>query len=122
MPFEVAGKFKTEGANITASAAGASAQVIYTCPNNFSAIVRLLNVASGTVANKHISVQFYHSENATYYYLLRGYDMGAASSFNVLNAGIMSLHQKDKLVAFANSSGNFDIIVSVEEYFDPVRK
>jgi hypothetical protein len=122
MPFEVAGKFKTEGANITASAADASAQVVYTCPNNFSAIVRFLNVASGTVANKHISVQFYHSENALYYYLLRGYDMAAASSFNVLNAGIMSLHQKDKLVAFANSSGNFDIIVSVEEYFDPVRK
>ena len=122
MPFEVAGKFKTEGANITASAAGASAQVIYTCPNNFSAIIRLLNVASGTTANKHISVQFYHSENAAYYYLLRGYDMAAAYSFNVFNAGIMSLHQKDKLVAFSNSSGNFDIIVSVEEYFDPVRK
>jgi hypothetical protein len=122
MPFEVAGKFKTEGANITASAAGASAQVIYTCPNNFSALVRLLNVASGTAANKHISVQFYHSENAVYYYLLRGYDMTASSSFNVLNGSIMSLHQKDKLVAFADSSGNFDIIVSVEEYFDPVRK
>lgn len=122
MPFEVAGKFKTEGASITASAADASAQVIYTCPNNFSAIVRLINIASGTVANKHVSVQFYHSEDTSYHYLLRGYDMSAASSFNVLNGGVMSLHQKDKLVAFANSSGNFDIIVSVEEYFDPVRK
>ena len=122
MPLEVAGKFKTEGANITASAADASAQVIYTCPNNFSAIVRLLNVASGTVANQHISVQFYHYETGVYDYLLNAYDMSAASSFNVLNAAIMSLHQNDKLVAFTNSANNFDIVVSVDEYFDPARK
>jgi len=122
MPFEAASKFKTEGERITASAADASAQVVYTCPNNYSAIVRFLNIASGGTANKHISVQFYHSETAIYDYLLNAYDMAANSSFNVLNAGIMSLHQKDKIVAFADSSGNFDIIISVEEYFDPVRK
>jgi hypothetical protein len=122
MPFEAASKFKTEGERITASAADASAQVVYTCPNNYSAIVRFLNIASGGTANKHISVQFYHSETAIYDYLLNAYDMAANSSFNVLNAGIMSLHQKDKIVAFADSSGNFDIIISVEEYFDPVRR
>ena len=122
MPFEAAGKFKTEGARITALAAGASAQVVYTCPNNYSALVRFLNIASGSVANKHISVQFYHSETTVYDYLLYAYDMAANSSFNVLNGSVMSLHQKDKLVAFTNSSGNFDIIISVEEFFDPVRK
>lgn len=122
MPFEAASKFKTEGVNITASAAGASAQLVYKCPPNFSAIVRLLNIASGSVGNKHISVQFYHVEDLTYHYLLNAYDMAANSSFNVLNAGIMSLHQNDKIVAFTDSSGNFDIVVSVEEYFDPVRR
>jgi len=122
MPFEAASKFKTEGANITATAAGASAQVIYSCPANFSAIVRFLNIASGSTANKHISVQFYHTEDTTYHYLLNAYDMASASSFNVLNAGIMSLHQNDKIVAFSDSVGNFDIVISVEEYFDPVRR
>jgi len=122
MPNLAASKFKTQGTRITATAANGSAQVIYTCPPNFSSIIRFLNVASGTVANKYISVQFYHSEDGTYDYLLNAYDMAAASSFNVLNAGIMSLHQNDKLVAFTNSTSNFDIVVSVEEYFDPVRK
>jgi hypothetical protein len=122
MPNLASSKFKTQGNNIVATAAGASAQVIYTCPPNFSSIIRLLNIASGTVANKHISIQFYHFEDNTYEYLLNNYDMAAASSFNVLNAAIMSLHQNDKLVAFTNSANNFDIIVSVEEYFDPVRK
>lgn len=122
MPLAAASKFKTEGARITALAADASAQVVYTCPNNYSAIVRFLNIASGPTANKHISVQFYHVEDLTYHYLLYAYDMAAASSFNVLNAGIMSLHQNDKIVAFADIANNFDIVISVEEYFDPVRR
>jgi len=122
MPFQAASKFKTQGTRITATAAGASAQVIYTCPPNFSSVVRFLNIASGTTANKHISIQFYHFEDGIYDYLLNGYDMAAASSFNVLNGSIMSLHQNDKLVAFTNSASNFDIVVSVEEYFDPVRR
>jgi hypothetical protein len=122
MPFEAASKFKTEGARITATAPDASAQLVYKCPPNFSAIVRLLNIASGSSANKTIAVQFYHVEDTTYHYLLNDYVMTSNSSFNVLNAGIMSLHQNDKIVAHTNSASNFDIIISVEEYFDPVRR
>jgi len=122
MPLEIASKFKTEGVRITATAANGSSQVVYTCPPNFSAIVRLLNIASGSASNKHISVQFYHVEDTAYHYLLNAYDMPAASSFNVLNAGVMSLHQNDKITAFTDSANNFDIVISVEEYFDPVRR
>jgi len=122
MPFEAASKFKTEGARITATAPNASAQIVYQCPPNFSAIVRLLNIASGGIDNKNIGVQFYHVEDGSYHYLLYDYVMTSNNSFNVLNAGIMSLHQNDRIVAHTNSAGNFDIIISVEEYFDPVRK
>jgi hypothetical protein len=122
MPFEAASKFKTEGARITATAPNASAQLVYQCPPNFSAIVRLLNIASGPSANKTIALQFYHVEDTTYHYLLYDYIMASNSSFNVLNAGVMSLHQNDKIVAHTNSASNFDIIISVEEYFDPVRR
>ena len=122
MPLEIASKFKTEGARITATAPDASAQLVYQCPPNFSAIIRLLNIASGSSANKTIAVQFYHVEDSTYHYLLNDYVMTSNSSFNVLNAGIMSLHQNDKIVAHTNSASNFDIVISVEEYFDPVRR
>jgi hypothetical protein len=81
-----------------------------------------LNIASGAVNNKTIAVQFYHVEDTSYHYLLNDYVMTSNNSFNVLNAGIMSLHQNDKIVAHTNSANNFDIIISVEEYFDPVRK
>ena len=122
MPFEVATKFKTEGQRITATAADASAQVLYTCPNNFSAIVKFLHVSSGTSANKKISIQIYFDDASQYDYLLSAYDMTASSSLNVLSGNVFSLHQKDKVVAFTDTANNFDIIISVDEYFDPAKK
>ena len=122
MPVKDASKFTTESINVTATAAGASAQLLYACPTNFSSVVSFLIISSGSVANKDISIQFYHQENATYKYILRTYRMSANSVFVVTNTPSLSLHQGDKLVCFTDSTGNFDVTVSVEEYFDPVRK
>ena len=122
MPLEVATKFKTDGQSITATAADASAQVLYTCPNNYSAIVKFLNVSAGSRGNKKISIQLYHDETAQYDYLLNTHDMSAHSFVNVLSGNVFSLHQRDKIVAFTDTANNFDIVISVDEYFDPVRK
>ena len=122
MPAKDASKFTTESINVTATAAGASAQLLYQCPTNFSAVVTFLLVSSGAVANKDISIQFYHQEVASYKYMLRTYRMSANSVFVVTNTPSMLLHQGDKLVCFTDSTGNFDVIISVEEYFDPTRK
>lgn len=122
MPIVTASKFKTEGQNITATAAGASAQVIYTCPNNFSAVVKFLNVSSNGLANKKIYIQLYFDDLNQYDHLLNGLDMTSGSSFNVLSGNTFSLHQKDKIVAYTDSAGNFDLVVSVDEYFDPAKR
>jgi len=122
MPTKDASKFTTESINVTATAAGASAQLLYACPTNFSAVVTFLLVSSGTVANKDISIQFYHQETASYKYILRTYRMGSNNVFVLTNTPSLSLHQGDKLVCFTDSTGNFDVSISVEEYFDPVRK
>jgi hypothetical protein len=122
MPAKDASKFTTESINVTATAAGASAQLLYACPTNFSAVVTFLLVSSGAVANKDISIQFYHQETASYKYMLRTYKMGSNNVFVVINTPSMLLHQGDKLVCFTDSTGNFDVTISVEEYFDPVRK
>lgn len=122
MPNLTASKFKTEGQNITATAAGANAQVLYTCPNNFSAVVKFLNVSSNGLANKKIYIELYFDDLNQYDHLLNGFDMTSGSSFNVLSGNEFSLHQKDKIVAYTDSAGNFDIVVSVDEYFDPAKK
>ena len=122
MPAKDVSKLVTESITVTATAAGASAQLLYQCPTNFSAVVTFLIVSSGATANKDISIQFYHQETATYKYLLRTYRMGANSVFVVTSSNSLSLHQGDKIVCFTDSTGNFDVTLSVEEYFDPVRK
>ena len=122
MPAKDVSKLVTESINVTATAAGASAQLLYQCPTNFSAVVTFLLISSGATANKDISIQFYHQETATYRYLLRTYRMGANSVFVVTSSNSLSLHQGDKIVCFTDSTGNFDVTLSVEEYFDPVRK
>ena len=122
MPAKDVSKLVTESINVTATAADASAQLLYQCPTNFSAVVTFLIVSSGTVGNKDISIQLYHQETATYKYLLRTYRMSANSVFVVTSSSSLSLHQGDKIVCFTDSTGNFDVTLSVEEYFDPVRK
>jgi len=122
MPTKDASKFTTESINVTATAADASAQLLYTCPTNFSAVVTFLLVSSGSVHNKDISIQFYHQVQAAYKYMLRTYRMGSNSVFVLTNTPSLSLHQGDKLVCFTDSTGNFDVTISVEEYFDPIRK
>jgi len=122
MPAKDVSKLVTESINVTATAADASAQLLYQCPTNFSAVVTFLIISSGAVGNKDISIQFYHQEDTTYHYILRTYRMSANSVFVVTNSSSLSLHQGDKIVCFTDSTGNFDVTLSVEEYFDPVRK
>ncbi len=122
MPAKDVSKLVTESINVTATAADASAQLLYQCPTNFSAVVTFLIISSGAVGNKDISIQFYHQQGTTYHYILRTYRMSANSVFVVTNSNSLSLHQGDKLVCFTDSTGNFDVTLSVEEYFDPVRK
>lgn len=121
MPVKNASKFKSEGINVTATSADASAQLLYICPLNFSAIITFLHISSGNAANKKISVQFYHEETATYRYLLRDYVMAANDSYNIVTSSSLSLHQNDKIICFTDTTTNFDVFVSIEEYFDPVR-
>jgi hypothetical protein len=115
-------KFKTDGINVTATSGGASGQVLYTCPNNFSAAVRFLHISSGTSANKKITVEYYNAERLQYEPILNSYAMGASASFNLVNGGFFYLHSGDKVVCSTDTSGNFDVMISVEEFFDPQYK
>jgi hypothetical protein len=112
----VAGKFVTKGLNVTSTSAGASAQVIYTCPPRFNANVNFFHVASHTNNNQGITVEWYHVETTTYHKLLNAFVMANNSSHEVGGAGAhIALHPGDKIVCSTTSAGNFDVIISVEE-------
>ena len=121
MPDLTKSKFRTEGATITATASGASAQVLYTVPNNFSAIVRFLHLSNNNTATKKQYIQFYHFDDTSYHYIVNGLAMSGNSVYDVCQGAIFNLHQKDKIVLYTETAGSLDAVISVEEYYDPVR-
>tara|TARA_R110002050_G_C8561874_1_gene481737 strand:- start:47 stop:418 length:372 start_codon:yes stop_codon:yes gene_type:complete len=116
-----ASKFVTESKNITASSGGTSGDVLYTVPLNHSALVDFLLISAGNTNNKHISIQFYHDDDSLYHDIVNRLAMTNNTIQQLMGGVRLNLHQKDKLVCFSDSSGNFDVTISVEEFFDPLR-
>ena len=121
MPNLSSSKFTTEGKTITSTSADASADVIYTVPDNYSAIVRFLHLSNGTNSSKKAYIQFYHNDDTSYHYLINGLSMAGHSTHDILSGNYFTLHQKDKIVAYIETGMTLDITISVEEYFDPAR-
>lgn len=114
-------KFTTEGKTVTATAAGASADLVYTVPANHSCIIKFLHLSNGTNSTKKVYVQFYHTDDAAYHYLINGLSMSGHSVHDAIAGNEMSLHQGDKIVAYAEAGTTLDVTISVQEYYDPAR-
>lgn len=121
MPDLSKSKFKTEAVLVSSTTAGASANVIYTVPNNFSAIVRFLHLSNNNTATKKQYVQFYHNDNSTYHHIVNGLSMAGNSVYDVCQGAYFNLHQGDKIVCYSETANTLDVTISVEEYYDPVR-
>jgi len=121
MPDLSVSKFTTESKTITSTSADGSADVVYTVPDNYSAIVRFLHLSNGTNSTKKAYIQFYHNDDTTYYNLVNGLNMSVHTKHDVVSGNFFTLHQKDKIVSYIESGMTLDVTVSVEEYFDPAR-
>ena len=60
----------TKALSITATAGGASANVLYTCPANYDAEIDFLHVSNGGQANDNVYVQWYHADENVYYTII----------------------------------------------------
>lgn len=121
MPFLSKSKFLTESKTITSTSSDASADLIYTCPNNYSAIVKFLHLSSGTGNNKKAYIQFYHSDDDTYHHIVNALAMNAHTATDLVSGSQLYMHQGDKLLGYVEETMNLDVTVSLEEYYDPLR-
>ena len=116
MPEYFAHKYHTQGYTLTATASGASADVIYTCPDNFNATIRYLRVSNNNTSTQKFSMQFYHSEDSAYHYLSQAQSIAGSSAINLVDSAYFFLHPGDKIVAFsATNPTAFHVVVSAEE-------
>ena len=122
MPNLQSTKLTTEGSTITSTSAGASADVVYTVPTNYSAIIKFLHLSNGTSSTKKAYVQFYHADNTSYKFIVNGLSMAGNSVHDVVSGNELALHQGDKIVAYIEAGMTLDIVISVQEYYDPARQ
>lgn len=114
-------KFHTQGYLVASIAADTNATVLYTCPNNFSAIVRYLHISNNSNSTKKVYMQFYHKDDNEYHYIANGLSMAGNSVTNLVNGGFFNLHAGDKILAYGETTNTMDVMISVEEYYDPAR-
>jgi hypothetical protein len=115
-------KFHTQGYTISSTSADAGATVVYTCPANFGAITRYLHISNNNTATKKVFVQFYHAEDNAYHYIANGLSMSGHSVTNLVNGGYFNLHAGDKIAVYGETANTMEVIVSVEEYYNPQHK
>ena len=100
MPALSVSKFTTENKRVTSTSADGSADVVYTVPDNYSAIVRFLHLSNGTASTKKANVQIYHNDDTSYQTLVNGLSMAANTTHSVVSGNFFTLHQKDKIVSY----------------------
>ena len=110
----------TESVPVTATAGGASSQVLYTCPNLYDAIVTFLHVSNGGASTDNVSIQWYHKENDTYYTIVNNKSISGNDVYNMITSDRLHLHAGDKITVF-NGGGTMGVTISVEEHYNPNR-
>ena len=122
MPDLTNSKFHTQGYTISSTSADAGATVVYTCPANFGAVARYLHISNNDNSTKKVYVQFYHAEDTAYHYIANGLSLSGNSVTNLVNGGYFNLHAGDKIVVYGETANTMEVIVSVEEYYNPQHK
>tara|TARA_Y100000015_G_C2359332_1_gene74468 strand:+ start:100 stop:468 length:369 start_codon:yes stop_codon:yes gene_type:complete len=113
-------KYFSKAKDLSATSGGASGDVIYTCPNNFISLVKFLHVSSGASSTKKYSLQWYEAATTTYHFIIDEHSVAANGIEEVIEGGaFLALAEGDKIIGFEESSSDFHVIVSGEEYYQP---
>ena len=111
----------TNSVIINATAGGASADLIYTCPPNHDGTIDFLHISNGSNATTNVTIQWYHAETNTYNNLVNAKAVAGHDVYNVVTSDRIHLHAGDKILGFNGSSGSIAVFTSVRQYYNPNR-
>ena len=112
----------TEAVTITATSGGASATSIYTCPPSHDATIDFLHISNGSTSTQNVTVQWYHADTNTYHHIVNDKAIAGKDVYNIITADRLHLHAGDKIVVYGETANTIEVIVSVEEYYNPQHK
>lgn len=116
MTTALAPKLRSVGATIS----GAGTTTVYTCPNNFTSRVTLVFISNRVNGNVVIKLQWDDLSNGSPYNILTAHTIGGFE-FLQLSDSYLILNSGDSLKVTTLSGANIDVIVSCEEFFDPLQ-
>jgi len=120
MAFSNTAKYFTKAKDLSATAGGASGDVIYTCPSNFVSLITFMHVSSGASSTKKYSLQWYEAATTTYHFIIDEHSVAGNGIEEVVEGGAyLALSSGDKIIGFEDSSSDFHVILSGEEHFQP---
>lgn len=110
----------TKSIAVTATAGGASSNVLYTCPTNFDGVVTFLHISNGAASTDNVSIQWYHAEEDVYFTILNNKAIAGNDVYDMITSDRLFLHQGDKITCF-NGGGTIGVTIAVEEHYNPNR-
>lgn len=113
-------KFFSAAKDLTATAGGASGDVIYTCPNNFISLIRFMHVSIGANSTKKYSLQWYEAATTTYHFIVDDHSLAGNSLEEIIQGGgYLALSAGDKIVGFEETGADAHVTISGEEHYQP---
>ena len=111
-------KYFTKAKDLSATAGGASGNIIYTCPNNFVSLIKFMHVSIGANSNKKYSLQWYEASTTTYHFIVDDHNLAGNSLEEVIQGGAyLALSAGDKIIGFEETGADAHVILSGEEYY-----
>ncbi len=113
-------KFFSAAKDLTATAGGASGDLIYTCPNNFISLIKFMHVSIGANSTKKYSLQWYEAATTTYHFIVDDHSLAGNSLEEVIQGGgYLALSAGDKIVGFEETGADAHVVISGEEHYQP---
>ena len=116
MTTALAPKLRSVGSTIS----GAATTTIYTCPTNFTSKVTLVFISNRINGNVVVKLEWNDVSNGDAHNILTAFTIGGFQ-FLQLSDAYLVMNSGDSLKVTTLSGANIDVIVSCEEYFDPVQ-
>tara|TARA_X000001388_G_C2223127_1_gene120055 strand:+ start:70 stop:444 length:375 start_codon:yes stop_codon:yes gene_type:complete len=121
MPILTNSKFTTASVSVASTSADASATLLYTCPANYTSIIRYVFISNATGSAKQIYIQWYDSSSTTYFTVANAVSVAANSTFELIAGGLLALHGNDTIRVYKEAGATFNATLSTEEFYDPAR-
>lgn len=108
---------------IAATATGASATVLYTCPTRFISEVKLLTVSNPTAGPVNVTIEIYNVKDTTYYTFIDTFSVAGNSVLYAVGEGdTLYLDEGDRIVVSESVGSSMKSFVSLIESYSEVTR